>query len=192
LYKKSLKILQFMDAILETVSILLILSLITEKIVEFLKLNFESLILRGKDELSQKIRERRIYGLSMSVGICVALACRADLFELMKEHTLTGWTLANMPTDPLTWTKVFLGSFGTGVFLSQGSSFFHDLLNTLMYIKDTRKTISKREIAINDHIENGNQEVIEAVMRTNAAPAFPVVTPTYIADKRDDSPDNNR
>jgi len=130
-----------MENLIISVSLtLFMLSLITEKISNFIKLNIPSLANNAKSEKGEKKRERNMQFLTGVIGIAVALACNADFFVLIAEDS---------KIEPLT-LLTFKGAVGcviTGLFLSQGSKFFHDLLNTVLYYKNMRKAIfNKQEI----------------------------------------------
>ncbi len=99
---------------------LFMLSLITEKISNFLKMHFTSLFQKNEeDEEAMKQREKRIQLLSAIIGIVVALLCNADFFNLIKSD---GSVLTPLSINGLTFKSV-LGCIITGLFLSQGSKF---------------------------------------------------------------------
>ncbi len=139
-----------MDNLIISVSLtLFMLSLITEKITNFIKLNVRSLAEKTGDETGDKIRERKILLLTSVVGIFVALLCNADFFVLIAEES---------KIEPLT-ALTFKGAVGciiTGLFLSQGSKFFHDLLNTVLYYKNMRKAIYNKQEIENSLLQSGN------------------------------------
>ncbi len=130
-----------MENLIISVSLtLFMLSLITEKISNFIKLNIPSLANKANSEKGEKNRERKMQIITGIIGIAVAMACNADFFVLIAEDS---------KIEPLT-LLTFKGAVGcviTGLFLSQGSKFFHDLLNTVLYYKNMRKAIyNKQEI----------------------------------------------
>lgn len=119
---------------------LFMLSLITEKITNFIKLHVPSLFSKFEDESSKKKREQKIQLVSAFVGILVALLCNADFFLLVRQ----GGTIVPLTELSLKGT---IGCIITGLFLSQGSAFFHDLLDTLLYYKNMKKALySKQEM----------------------------------------------
>ncbi|MBK8954086.1 MAG: hypothetical protein IPM34_00830 [Saprospiraceae bacterium] len=123
---------------------LFMLSLITEKVSNFIKLNIPSLSLKIPEDTDwEKKREKKIQLLSGIIGILVALLCNADFFQLIKTQG------AMIPLNSITdfSFKSILGCLITGLFLSQGSKFFHDLLDTLLYYKNVKRALySKQEI----------------------------------------------
>ena len=139
-----------METLIISVSLtLFMLSLITEKIANFIKLNVPSLAEKAGDEKGEKIRERKIQLLTGVIGIAVALTCNADFFVLITE---------NSKIEPLTLLtfKGVVGCIITGLFLSQGSKFFHDLMNTVLYYKNMRKAIYNKQEIENNLLESGN------------------------------------
>lgn len=113
---------------------LFMLSLITEKISNFIKLSFPTLFTKFEDSLLDKKRERNIQLLTALIGIGVALICNADFFVLIKQ---------NGSIAPLTKLEIegIIGCIVTGLFLSQGSKFIHDLLGTVLYYKNIKKSL---------------------------------------------------
>jgi len=139
-----------METLIISVSLtLFMLSLITEKIANFIKLNVPSLAEKAVDEKGEKIRERKIQLLTGLIGVAVALTCNADFFVLITE---------NSKIEPLTLLtfKGVVGCIITGLFLSQGSKFFHDLMNTVLYYKNMRKAIYNKQEIENNLLESGN------------------------------------
>lgn len=139
-----------METIIISVSLtLFMLSLITEKIANFIKVYMPSLFEKTGIEQADKKRQRNINLLTGVVGIGVALACDADFFVLITE---------NSKIEPFTalTLKGVLGCVITGLFLSQGSKFFHDLLNTVVYFKNMRKAIYNKQEIENTILETGN------------------------------------
>ena len=155
---------------------LFMLSLITEKISNFLKMHFTSLFQKNEeDEVAMKQREKRIQLLSAIIGIIVALLCNADFFNLIKSD---GSVLAPLSISGLTFKSV-LGCFITGLFLSQGSKFFHDLLDTLLFYKNTKRNLYNKQEIENTLLASGKNYNADEFIKT------------VTADQREDEPDNN-
>jgi hypothetical protein len=151
---------------------LFMLSLITEKIANFIKLHVRSLADKAGDVNYEKKRERTMQLLTGVIGIAVALVCNADFFMLISE---------NSKIEPLTLLTIkgVVGCIITGLFLSQGSKFFHDLLNTVLYFKNMRKAIYNKQQIENNLLEKGNNLTADSL--------FTAVT----ADLRQDEEDVN-
>ncbi len=132
--------------------VLLILSLIVEKITSFIKLYYPSLFTKSFTEEEEKLREKKIQRNSIIIGILVALGSNADFFNMMGGIDLVYWDKVEIKEIP----KAILGCFISGLFLSQGSKFFHDLLDTLLYAKRMRKGLYEEQDLINSQIQNEN------------------------------------
>lgn len=164
------------DIAISTALTLFMLSLITEKISNFIKLHIKSLSLKIPDnEAWEKKREKKIQLLSGVIGILVALTCNANFFEIIK----SSGAISAMGL----WTELkiggFIGCIVTGLFLSQGSKFFHDLLDTLLFYKNTKRLLSNKQ-----EIEN---KLLESRTHYTAETFIAKVT----ADQRDDDDDYN-
>ncbi len=138
------------NSIISIVLILLILSLITEKVTEFIKLNLASMQRPAfPNPESERQREKKILLLSVMVGIIVAFITNADFFKIVETSGIQPWkgfndfSVLSIP-----------GFIITGLFLSQGSKFFHDLLDTLLYVKNIKKSLYKNQEQINNRILN--------------------------------------
>jgi len=139
-----------METLIVSVSLtLFMLSLITEKIANFIKMYVPSLFEKTGIEAADKKRQRNINLLTAVVGVGVALACDADFFVLITENSKIKPFSALSP-------KGVMGCVITGLFLSQGSKFFHDLLNTVLYFKNMRKAIYNKQEIENSMLESGN------------------------------------
>jgi len=153
---------------------LFILSLITERISEFIKNQFKSLYMKVENNpVLAKKRERIILILSGSVGIIIALICNADFFTLIAEK---GVIVPISSIHELTFKSV-IGCIITGLFLGQGSKFFHDLLDALLYYKNAKKALYNRSEIENQLLKSNANLTADDVMST-------VITP----ERRNDDP----
>lgn len=132
-----------MDEIIQPTVVLLILSLITEKIANFIKLQNETIAHRTEVCEDEKVRERKIQLLSIIVGIVVAIIAKANLFNFFKVDFKLFWA----PEDfyGLSLLSNVVGSIVAGLFLSIGSKFFHDLLDILLQIKNMKRKLNDKE-----------------------------------------------
>lgn len=138
------------NSIISIVLILLVLSLITEKVTDFIKLNINSMQKPAfpNSEFERK-REKKIHLLSISVGVFVAIITNADFFKIIETAKIEPWK----GFENFTFLSV-LGLIITGLFLSQGSKFFHDLLDTLLYVKNIKKSLYQNQESINQQLLN--------------------------------------
>lgn len=126
------------DVLISVTLTLFMLSLVTEKISNLIKMYFPSFYIKNEDPIEENKRSRKIMLLTGSIGIMVAFLYNADFFQMIKE---------NGNIEPFT-LPTFTGAIGcivTGIFLSQGSKFFHDLLDTILYFKDAKRALSTRQ-----------------------------------------------
>ncbi len=132
-----------MDEIIQPIFVLLILSLITEKIANFIKLQNETIAHRTDVCEDEKVRERKIQQLSIIIGIVVAIIAKANLFNFFKDDFKLFWALEDF--KGLKLLSNFIGSIVSGLFLSFGSKFFHDLLDILLQVKNLKRKLNDKE-----------------------------------------------
>jgi len=139
--------------IVKVVIVLFMLSLITEKVSNFIKLNFSSLRTKKAIESDEeKTREKKINALAVITGIIIAVSCNANFFELVSNGELKPWS----KFSDISFLSIF-GAVITGVFLSQGSKFFHDLLDTVLYYKNVKRSLYNKQEIINEHLESNQK-----------------------------------
>lgn len=151
-----------MDTAIQPIVVLLILSLITEKIANFVKLQFRTLSVKAETDEGERIRERRIQYISIIAGITVALVCKANLFLLFKNDFNLFWT-----SQPIEGEDIFsniIGALISGFFLSLGSKFFHDLLDMILQIKNLKRKLNDKA-----DMEFENIEAVNAYIRQDEA-----------------------
>lgn len=141
-----------MEHLTQVILTLFILSLVTERVTNYLKLKRDKLRLK-KSGQEEKSRVFKIFKLALWSGIAVAAIVKADFFEMINpQHTqgITTWEvylaqLAENQESSKFWRIGFLilGILITGSFVSQGSRFFHDLLDIFLQFKVGRSTVEK-------------------------------------------------
>lgn len=106
-------------------------------------------------EVNKTDKEKELTAMSFIVGFLVAYCFNANLFNLFKPALELGWgTTAPFVEEP--WYALNPEYFDTGVaagigfvltafFLAFGSKFFHDLLDTLLQIKDLKRKLNDKE-----------------------------------------------
>ena len=155
-----------MDALIAITLVLLMLSLVTERITNFIKLYLPALYTKiDNDPIAEKRRERQIQLLAMLTGVVVALTSKADFFDLVESQGI----LKSWKADPSVDILTILGCSITGIFLSQGSKFFHDLLDTLLYFKNTKRMIMNNQQAVQDQLNSGENVSTEQLIATITA-----------------------
>jgi hypothetical protein len=175
-----------LDSMLSIAIILFILSVITEKIVQFIRKYSSALPekvkvsgvwenINSKDKSKEKDVEKEVMSLSIVVGIALCLIFKVDMICMIKSPD---------PRATLYWTSQydcntyevfkFLGIIISGFFLSFGSKFFHDLIDLLLQIKNLRRKMNEKETYEVDKIEQLDEwlkqtdsEVINLVINEN-------------------------
>jgi hypothetical protein len=136
--------------------ILFILSLITEKITILIRKHtphfsdiintFLNLFRKKKktlkklsSQISEEKKAKEIMLFSFIVGTLVAFISNANIFILFRATDYS-----NMLFEPFNfeWDWKAVGFIFTGLFLSLGSKFFHDLLDTLLQIKNLKRKMN--------------------------------------------------
>ena len=136
------------EILVSLVVVLLPLSFIAERFSNFFKLilpskgklGFGNIRHKEDNPKKEKIRERKIFLLSLLSGEIVAFSLKADLFQII-ENGKIGW---NHTSNDLLW---IVGCLFTGFFLSWGSKFWHDLLGILLEVKNLRKAYAEEKTA---------------------------------------------
>lgn len=162
-----------MDAFIQIVFVLLILSMITEKITNLVKLRptswVKSIALlfvskKSAIENADQQRSREIQTMAIIAGIVVALLTRASIFQIYNPAFELGWQSFDFSQDNA-WLHALYDIFGcllTGFFLSLGSKFFHDLLDLLLESKNLKRKLNDRESIANLHtIEEVDRYIAE-------------------------------
>jgi hypothetical protein len=136
------------EDIIGAVLVLLILSLITEKAANVLKLNLNRLAIPQNSLLYETRRTRLIQKRTIVIGIIVSILCKTSLFIIFDPAKKLFWTVEELPTgsgfEPLTFAATIFGCILTGLFLSFGSKFFHDLLDLLLEAKNLKRKLADR------------------------------------------------
>ena len=143
---------------------LFLLSMISERFITWMKIYFgkkgrslplfsdknEDLRSKPKTKEEEKVRELKTLGLNIVLSILIAIIAHASLFDILNADT---------PYQSLGWGKdniakiehfgdillLILGSILTGLFISLGSKFWHDLLDLLLYTKSLKEKMCREE-----------------------------------------------
>lgn len=150
------------EIFIQVTFVLLILSMINEKLVNFVKLRFpdnafKRLINPGirfskyakvEDyiEAEENKNNREIQTLAIVMGVALAFLCRANLFLIYESTYDLGWQ--NVIDHGYSWRAFgsdLIGCTLTGIFLSLGSKFFHDLLGIILETKNLKRKLNDRD-----------------------------------------------
>jgi len=161
-----------MDAIIQVIFVLLILSLITERITNLVKVRptswfktFCMIFKYGSKETEDpaELKMREVQLMALIIGMIIALATRASIFQIHDPTFKLGWADLGYKYH-FFWDGVYdiFGCLLAGVFLSLGSKFFHDLLDLLLQAKNLKRKLNDRESVENLHtIEEFDKYIAE-------------------------------
>lgn len=172
-----------MDHLISIAIVILILSLITEKVTTFIKLYFPRLRDKRITSIGEKDREREITILSLFIGCIVAYLLKADIITILKNplaQDVIGWKItASEISQYLSgkdywWNalRALPGCFLTGIILSLGSKFWQELLDLLLQSRKLKESIKDEKLVqlsdsqvILQRITNGTGSVIEQALK---------------------------
>ncbi len=152
-----------LDKAISIAIMLFILSMIAERFVTWMKLYFgkpgRSLpgFSQGNEDMRRKPATReeekrievKVTGLNIVLSILIAIAANANLFRIMDAETPfqgMGWDDVHPEFSAQGFLNLFLLLLGctlTGLFISLGSKFWHDLLDLLLYTKNLKQKLSE-------------------------------------------------
>ncbi|MEX1002425.1 MAG: hypothetical protein WDZ35_09965 [Crocinitomicaceae bacterium] len=155
-----------MDYFIQITFVLLVLSMIAEKVTNFIKLNYpdnpikaffnrepklgKNATIEDFESLKETKRQREVQTLAILISLTLAFGCRANLFKIYDPTFELGWININWSTYSIRdGVSDFFGCGLSGIFLSLGSKFFHDLLGLLMESKNLKRKLKNRE-AVSD------------------------------------------
>ncbi len=123
------------------ITILFALSLISESIANLVKLNIKEYRVEPTDEYGKKIKERNVMYLALGSGIFVSFAAGSEFFTLINDAKLISFSKIGDPDLPL--GRTILGLLLSGVFISMGSKFWHDILDIVLAFSNLKKYRSR-------------------------------------------------
>ncbi len=118
---------------------LFVASTVNERIIDFIKLRFPALWLKSFNQREELKRHQRLWLLAFGMGIITATLVDINLLVVL---------IGLYPNAPLigllknfeSFTFLF-GYLFTSVFLSLGSKFWHDLLDLVLFVKNSKRKI---------------------------------------------------
>lgn len=162
-----------LQQIIQLVAILFLLSMVCERIADFLKHHLSdrhlfkiqkdffkvgnTLTKFPKDDAKEQERVFRILKINVASGILLAIFMNADLIQMLHNienpSKTLGWGMEDWYViKNWEWYEYFLrplrfiiGVTLTGCFISFGSKFWHDLLDILYQIKNTKRVLAEPE-----------------------------------------------
>ena len=176
---------QAFEPLINLICVLTVLSVVAERITNALKLRNPDMRMKKSDASEERQRELSISLHSVGVGVIVALAVKANFFELVahldEPWRTFGWvnverfrwvqSPATSGFGPFVYTVV--GCVFTGAALGFGSKFWHDILGT---VYDIRNNVRARA--------NGGST--EVATESRSSTEVPETTPKKRSRKRND------
>lgn len=120
------------------VTILLALSLISERITNMFKLYSGKLRTKRVFAPDEKLRERGVMWRALLSGWFVAVVAGADLFLLVSKGQLVN-IFTDFPDAFGQRVSMLFGIFLSGIFISLGSKFWHDVLDIVLEVSNLKK-----------------------------------------------------
>lgn len=172
-----------MDKYIGFVLTLFLLSMICERLADFLKnllsevnegwatvlrklFSMGNLVTKGSPgSTEEESRAYRILKINIFCGFITAFALHADLFSIVKHvddpFNALSWDGATWVWQKTFWNmdtalaalKFFIGCFATGFFISFGSKFWHDMLDLLYQTKNIKRIQADPETFNIDNIK---------------------------------------
>lgn len=161
------------DQLIILFTILFTLSLVSERLANFMKLHlhekkiggirFGNLRLSGQNKDKEKQREKAVLNINLISGLVIAIFLNIDLILIFNNldsiNSNFGWDSCQFK-----WHTI-IGWIFTGAFLSLGSKFWHDLLGIVWAIKDAKKRVgdisSSRSMISTDLPESEQEEILK-------------------------------
>ena len=122
----------------------------------------------GPNSEQEEERYFRILKINIFCGFWIAFALHADLFSILGNienpwlaltwenyHFESFWLIVDKDNHNQPLVLFILGCLGTGLFISFGSKFWHDLLDLLLQVKNLRrKLVDQRSYQYRDNIRD--------------------------------------
>ena len=188
-----------LQQIIQLVTVLFVLSMVCERIADFLKHYLSEKYFFGikkaffkigdtvtkhpKDNFKEQKRVFRILKINAFSGIILATILKADLIKILNNIANAGKTIGWSNISEYTKLDLVLLPFGiilTGCFISFGSKFWHDLLDMLYQIKNAKRVLADPETFKGDNI-NSIQKLINTYQSDFIKAAYLEAKSKYMA-----------
>jgi hypothetical protein len=121
------------------VSILFALSMISERLANMYKLYWPDMRNKRPTTEGEKFRERKIMWTALVCGWIVAFIGGADFFTLIHNGTLVNIFTNKFWSVEDSLPQTIFGFFLSGIFISLGSKFWHDMLDIVLQFSNLKK-----------------------------------------------------
>lgn len=152
------------ETIFPFILLLFVLSQVSERISNFLKLNlperfFGNLDIKEKVKVKEKIRERKIMFISLVAGSITSFLFYYSFFEYDTKTDDENFKNLKSYLSEFKFSSIILTTF----FLSFGSKFWHDLLDIIFYYKNAQRSIQNGEV-----FQASSAEDIKAILELSS------------------------
>lgn len=168
-----------LEQIIQLVTILFLLSMVCERIADFFKHYLcgsdffgigDTITKFPGDDIKEQARAYRILKINVWCGIATAAILKADMIKILNDIENAGKTLgwsniSEYASGKDYWYQssdyFFLipGIVVTGCFISFGSKFWHDLLDILYQVKNTKRLLADPETYKIDNISTLDKRI---------------------------------
>ena len=150
-----------MDTFAPLINLLILLSVLSitaERLTNTIKLRRPGMRTKGRTADDEKTREKQITQASLGVCVLLAVVVKADLFAILAHLNAPWETIGWLTVDPAGgWVRsdalssvgrflyAFAGCAISGVGMTFGSKFWHDMLDIVFNARAQLKKLSERD-----------------------------------------------
>jgi len=133
------------DALIVILFTLFVASTVNERIIDFIKLRVPDLYLKSFNQKEEFRRSKRLWLLAFGFGIFTAVLLNINFLTLLIDNkdVFGDKKLLNfidrLQKESDTRFYAIAGCFFTALFISLGSKFWHDLLDLVLFIKNSQR-----------------------------------------------------
>ncbi len=130
----------------------------------------------GVDRELDRKTQREVNSLSMVIGLLIAIMFKVDLLKMMFVNDPRKALLWSSETNYgiFDWVLLPFSIFLTAFFLSFGSKFFHDLLDTLLQVKNLKRKLVDEETykvgrveELDEYLDRSYEEIVQTAIDQN-------------------------
>lgn len=134
------------DALIVILLTLFVASTVNERIIDFIKLRIPILWLKAVNPKDEIKRRQWLWLLALGMGVITTLLLDINLIVILVDNQgedkisgIAGW----LGPKQEEWYVIGLGYVFTALFISLGSKFWHDLLDVVLFVKNSKRKLSE-------------------------------------------------
>ncbi len=123
-------------------------SMVNERIIDFIKLRFPSLWLKSFNQQEEFERHKRLWLLAFLMGLSTASLLNINLLDQLRVNYQGNKLLDAIGQSKYlasNWLQLPLNCVFTALFISLGSKFWHDLLDLVLFVKNSQRKLNHFE-----------------------------------------------